>query len=142
MSIFKKIPLRVASLALVLVFCFSFIAPVADARGSLFIGNYTTSMSTGSNGNVTVWFQITGTGMMDQIGSTKVTIIENGTEIKTYHHTSTPGMMGYNKGFHGSSITYSGIPGRTYRAHVTYQCGKDGDWDNRSMGTNTVTAQP
>jgi len=98
-------------------------------------------MSAGSNGSVTAWFQITGTGSMDQIGATSVTIYENGSQVKTFSSTTTSGMMAYNTGFHGSSVTYAGTVGKTYSAYVSFQAGKNGDWDNRGMETNTVTAK-
>jgi len=77
---------------------------------------------------------------MDQIGAVTVTIYENGSLVKTYSSTTTSGMMAYNTFFYGSSITYPGTIGKTYYAYVTFQAGRNGDWDNRLMQTNTVTA--
>jgi len=141
MVITHKRLVRIASLALVIVLCFSVLAPIASAEGSAYITNYITSMTAGSGGKVTAWFQITGTGTMDEIGVTKVTIYENGTLIKTYLSTSTSGMMGNNTVVHAGSVTYSGTVGKSYYAHVTYKAGKDGGYDNRSVDTNTVTAK-
>jgi hypothetical protein len=133
---------RVISAALLLILFLSLFNTVAFAEeeGSPYIGHYSTSMSAGGNGNVTVWFQITGTGMMDQIGSTLIIILENGVAVRTYLNTNTSGMLAHNDFFHGNSITYAGVPGRTYSAFVVFQAGRNGGWDNRSMDTNTVTA--
>ena len=78
---------------------------------------------------------------MDEIGSTRIEIHENGTLVKTYLHTNTAGMMGYNKVMQASSVTYSGTIGKTYSAYVTFKAGKNGGWDNRNLSTNTVTAK-
>ena len=138
----KKATLRIFTFTLVLLFCLSCIAPLASAMpGSQYINSYSASMTAGSNGNVTIWFQISGTGTMDQIGSTTIEIYENGTRVRIYQHTSTSGMMAYNKLGHSGSITYSGVVGRQYRAHVTFQAGKNGGWDNRSVNSNIVTAK-
>ena len=141
MVISKIKALRKISVVLVLMFSFSLFAPFASAEGSPYIGSYTASITAGSNGSVTVWFQITGLGTLDEIGAISVTIYENGTLVKTYTHTNTSGMMGYNTFIHGSSITYAGTAGKNYYSYVTYQAGKNGLWDNRGMMTNTVTAK-
>lgn len=132
---------RVFSLVLAILLCLGILSTVASAEGSAYISNYVTNMAAGSSGKVTVWYQITGTEQMDEIGAIKIVIYENGTQVKTYKYTDTAGMMSYNIGIHGGGITYSGIVGKTYYAHVTYQAGKDGGWDNRSVDTNTVTAK-
>ena len=141
MTTSKKKALRVLSFILVLVSCLSLTTPLALAEGSLYISHYSVSMSAGSGGNVTAWFQITGTGNMDQIGAILVYIYENGTQVKTFSSSTTSGMMAYNTNFHGSSVTYKGTVGKSYSALVVFQAGKDGDWDNRSMSTNSVTAK-
>jgi len=141
MIITRKRTFKILSMALAFLLCLSLFSPIASAEGSLYISSYTVSMTAGSNGNVTAWFQITGTSAMDQIGAVEVALFENGTIVKTFYYTSTPGMMTSNKNFYGSSVTYSGIVGRTYSAYVTFQAGKNGDWDNRGMDTTTVTAK-
>jgi len=141
MNISRKKLLRMTSLALAVLLCLSFMTPFAVAEGSPYIGSYGGGMTTGSNGNVTVSFQITGVGKMDEIGSTKVVIYENGTSVKTYLYSNTSGMMGYNKTIHGSTVTYAGTVGKSYSAYITFQAGKDGDWENRGMSTNSVTAK-
>jgi hypothetical protein len=138
----RKRTIRSISAALLLMLCLSLAAPIAFAEeeGSPYIMHYTTNMTAGGNGNVTIWFHITGTGMMEQIGSTRITLYENGIPVRVYTSASTSGMMAQNNFSHGSSITYAGTAGRTYSAFVTFHAGRNGGWDNRSMDTNTVTA--
>ena len=84
---------------------------------------------------------VTGTGSMEQIGSTTITIYENGSLVKTYQHTTTSSMMGKNKIFHSGSVTYSGVAGNSYYAIVTFYAGKQGGGDNRTMTTSTIKAK-
>jgi len=113
---------------------------VPPGRGSIYISNYLAGMTTGSYGSVSVSYQITGVSTMDEIGSPKIEIYENGTLVKTYLYTNTTGMMSYNKIIHSGVITYSGTAGKKYYAYVTFKAGKNGGWDNRTLATNTVTA--
>jgi len=125
-----------------LMLCFSLFATAASAEeGSPYIGHYMASMGASNNGVVSITFQITGTGMMDQIGATRITIYENNVAVQTLVHTSTPGMMVNNHFIHANSYTYNGVIGRTYWARVTFQAGKGGDCDNRSLNSNSVVAR-
>ena len=135
-----KNTVRIASIFIALILCASLLAPVASARGSAYIVTYGGAMTAIGAGKVTASFSITGTGVMDEIGSTKITIYEDNKLVKTYLSTDTPGLMGYNKYYHSGTVTYSGTAGKTYYANITYKAGKNGDWDNRSLDTISVVA--
>ena len=138
----NKKTIRIISMTLLVVCCLGFAAPIASAEGSPYIGYYSAGMTAGSNGKVTVSFMITSSGStLDEIGATTVYLFENGVQIKTYSYTSTSGMMAYNTFFHGMDISYNGTIGKTYYAFVVYKAGSNGDWDNRSLTSNTVTAK-
>jgi len=132
---------RMVVIALSVIYCFCTFVPIASAEGSNYIHSFAAGMTAGSNGNVTVSFQVTCVSTMDEIGSTKIEIYENGSLVKTYLSTNTTGMMGYNKVSHGNTVTYAGTVGKTYDAHVVFKAGKNGGWDNRSLDTNKVTAK-
>jgi len=117
------------------------IVPLASARASNFINAYNASMSAGNNGNVTVSFNITGTGTMTEIGSTRIELRENGTLVATYLPTSTNGMIGKNRAIHSGTVTYKGVQGSTYRATVTFRAANSNGHDNRVLTTNTVAAK-
>jgi len=137
----KNKAIRLIAIALIIVFMTSITITVASARGSIYIEKYSCAISAGSNGKVTVSFSITGSSKMDEIGSTKITIYENGTLVKTYMSSNTTGMMGSGKVIHAGTVTYSGVKGKSYRAIVTFKCGKDGGYDNRLLETYSVTAK-
>ena len=141
MANYKTKPFRVLIFVLTILYCLSFTSVFASAEGSLYISAYGAYMSTGSSGNVLVTFQITGTGMMDEIGTTYIFLYENSSLIKTYTNTTTSGMLAYNKPAYANSITYSGTVGKTYSALVVFKSGVGGGYDNRSMDTNSVVAK-
>ena len=127
------------SLIVVLFACI--LAPIANARSSKYITAYSANMTASNNGNVTVAFSITGTGKMTEIGSTKITIYENGTLVKTYLSSNTTGMMGKDKATHSGTVTYTGVKGRTYMANVIFKSGNSSGSDNRNLDTNSVNAK-
>ena len=127
---------------LIVIMLFANIAiPIASARASHYIHSYSSNISAGTNGNVTVSFSITGTGRMTSIGSTRIEIRENGTLVATYIHTTTDGMMGSNAVIHSGTVTYKGVAGRSYSAIVSFRAGNNTGWDDRAMQTNTVIAK-
>ena len=136
----KKKALRLASLILVVFLTFSLLAPVAQARASLYIFSYSATIHTEGNGKVSVWFDITGTGTMEEIGAKTVTIYENNKSVFTYSFLADPSMMSYNKAFHCSSVTYSGVAGRSYYAVVSFWAAKQGGGDGRSVTTSSIIA--
>jgi len=137
----KERATRLVAVALIIALLSSITIVIASARESLYIKSYSANMTTGSNGKVTASLSITGFSKMDEIGSTKIEIYENNKLVKTYNSSSTSGMMGSDKALHTGTVTYTGVKGRTYKAIVTFKCGKGGGYDNRSATTTSVTAK-
>ena len=136
----KKTGLRFVALILAVMCCLSVIGPFASARGSLYIMTYSAGMAVRSGGKMIASFTITGTGKMDQIGALNLTVYEDGNLLTTYNYTTTSGMMQYNTFAVAKEIEFYGTPGKSYYCYVSYQAGKDGDWDNRGLKSNTITA--
>jgi len=140
MLLSKKIAFRMASLMLAVFLCLSLFSPVAQARSSDYIFSYAASMNPDGGGKVSVWFDVTGTGKMEEIGSTTITIYENGVLVKTFQYSTTPSMMAYNTAIHVSSVSYYGVAGNSYYAYVYFWAAKQGGGDSRSVKTTTITA--
>ena len=132
---------HILAVSIIVVFCVCILAPIASARSSHYISHYNANITAGNNGNVTVAFNITGTGKMTEIGSTQIVIYENGKSVRTYKSSTTTSMMGKDKVFHSGTVTYAGVKGRTYRANVIFKCGNSNGHDNRNIDTNSVTAK-
>ena len=141
MKTVSSITLRQTSLLLTICICLSCFSPVTQAtRNSNYISSYSAAPYAAGNGKVTIYFDITGTAKMDKIGSTLISIYENGLFVKSYSSTSTPSMIADDTNFHCSSVTYSGVAGRSHYAVVKLYAGKNGGGDSRTYTTKTITA--
>ena len=112
---------------------------------SSYIGRYDGYISPQGNGKVKIIFSITGTGTMDDLGITSITLYESEDNydwfaVKTYYSSSYSNLMGSNVGYHGSSVTYQGKAGCYYEAHICYYAGDETGGDTRQIYTTIVRA--
>ena len=135
-------------IALLLVF--SFLVPVyaqaaetesVQPRASAYLSTYGAYVYLPGNGEVQVYFNVTGTDDMDELGALSIAIYEstdseNWTWKKTFKHNTTSGMLSYNDDFHTGHVTYNGVVGRYYKALVCIWGGKDGQGDTRYFWTS------
>ena len=138
----------VRCLALLLVF--SLLVPVCaqaaetvsvQPRASFYLDSYGAYVYLPGNGQVQVYFDVTGTGYMDELGALSIRIYESTDGVtwtwkKTFTHDSTAGMLSYNDDFHTGHVTYNGVVGRYYKAYVCIWGGKDGQGDTRYFWTS------
>ena len=130
---------------LVLTLC---IAPVANAavQASEYLSSYIAYIYSEGGGDISIWFEVEGTGTMDEIGALSIRLQERSTSstewvnVKSYSFTNYPNMLGYNDNLYISSVDYSGKVGYSYRAEVTIWAGKDGGGDSRVITTSAVSA--
>ena len=110
-------------------------------HSSDFIRSYSAGMSAGNNGVMTVTFIITGTATMERIGATRIEIFENGRLVRTLTHTNNPEMMTNNAVIHTGTFTHQGVAGRTYHAVITFQAGRNGGFDVRTLQSLSAVAR-
>ena len=108
---------------------------------SAYLDNYGAYVYLPGNGEVRVYFNVTGTGYMDELGALRIELYEstdgvNWTGVKTFTHYSTSGMLSYNDNYHSGYVSYSGVAGRHYQAYVCVWGGKNGDGDSRYFWTS------
>lgn len=106
-----------------------------------YASNYLTSYSAyvyvTNSGQVQVWFDVMGTGDMDEIGSLKIYLYEssdnkNWTIVKTFLHESTSGMLFEDDYYVSSHVSWSGgSTSKYYKAYVCVWAGKNGSGDTR-----------
>ena len=116
-------------------------AETIQPRASAYLDNYGAYVYLPGNGEVRVYFDVTGTGRMDELGALSVRIYESTDGVswtwkKTFTHDSTSGMLAYNESFHANHVSYNGFRGRYYKAYVCVWGGKDGDGDTRYFWTS------
>ncbi len=136
---------RIAALLLAIVLLLPVSTMAAESRSSLYLDSYSAYVYPAGWGKVQVWFDVTGTNDMDEIGALEIQLYEskdntNWTWVKTFGYTGNPGMLGYDDFTHTGHIEYSGTIGRYYKAYVCVWAGKNGAGDSRYFWTSPKKA--
>lgn len=104
---------------------------------SYYLDSYSAYVYVTSSGTVQVWFDVMGTGDMDEIGSLKIMLYEstdgtNWTWVKTFLHDSTSGMLYEDDYYVSSHVSWAGgSTSKQYKAYVCVYAGKNGSGDTR-----------
>jgi len=134
-----KRTLRIA-ICLVLVFALvSSSVAYALTESNAYLSSWNGVVSVANNGTVTVNFGTHGTGCMDKIGASAISIYENGQFRMTYYAANplyTATMMGTNDYDFYGYVTYAGTKGNTYQAYITHYAELDGGHGTESMWTD------
>ena len=117
-----------------------------STRSSSYIWGTDASIEAGSNGKITIYFSVTGTDIMTQIGATTIYLYEDNGSIeklvKTFRSSDFSNMMNQNTSFHGDNVTYyDGIAGYEYRAEVYLKSANNSGSDTIMEPTGTVRAR-
>ena len=111
----------------------------AQPYASRYLSTYNTYICrVGTNGEIQIWFDVMGTGTMDEIGVLSIELYEvdsNGNEtwLKTYQHEDYSSMLIEDDWVHCSYVSYQGSTNKTYKAYVCIWAGKNGSGDTRYM---------
>lgn len=129
-------------LCLVIMFIFPATVSAATADSvmpcaSYYLDVYSAYVYVTDAGEVQVWFDVMGTGDMDEIGALSITLYEssdgiNWTQVKTFRHELIEGMLFYDDWAVSSHVSYpNGSSSKQYKAYVGIWAGKNGDGDTR-----------
>lgn len=119
----KKWPIHILAVLLCMVMLCSIPAHAVETRASDRIAYSTVTLSKASNGDLSVFFSVRATGLMEKIGATSVVIQRSSgsgwvTEY-TFNTSNTPTLLRDNKDRHSMVLTYSPLfTGMEYRAVV------------------------
>lgn len=119
----KKWPVRALLVLLCMAVLCSIPAYAVETRASDRIYYSTATLSKASNGDLSVFFSVQATGVMEKIGATSVAIQRSSgsgwvTEY-TFNTSNTPTLLRENKDRHSMVLTYSPLfTGVEYRAVV------------------------
>ncbi len=95
-------------------------------------------------GDISVEFDVTGTGIMDTIGAHRVTVFKMTGDspntahddlVATYYYTTYPGMMITDDFFYAGSIRLQVEPGYQYYAVIIFYATLDGGGDDMAFST-------
>lgn len=128
----------------ILILVVALVCPVGvnavEPRASDYLAMYSAYVYPAGWGKVQVWFDVDGTGYMDEIGALEIYLYEskdneNWTWVKTFEHQDYTDMLEYNDYTYMSHVEYNGTIGRYYKAYVCVWAGKNGDGDTRYFWT-------
>lgn len=146
----NSIAIRIIALFLVLSFVVPSTAHAATSNHvQPYASNYLTAYSAyvyvTNSGQAQVWFEVMGTGDMDEIGVLSILLYESTdgktwTRIKTFSHENYgTTMLAEDDWYVSSHVSTQGIKGRYYKAYVCFWAGKNGSGDTRYMWTSVAS---
>ncbi len=118
------------------------VAPCA----SYYLDAYNTYVCAMGGGELQIWFEVMGTGIMDELGTLSILLYEstdnaNWSYVDTFLHEDCPSMLLENDFHHMDYVPYYGaVKGRYYKAYVCIWAGKNGGGDSRYMWTPSERA--
>lgn len=104
---------------------------------SYYLDSYSAYVYVTTSGQVQVWFDVMGTGDMDEIGALRIVLYEssdnkNWSVVKTFLHDSTSRMLFEDDYYVSSHVSWSsGSASKYYKAYVCVWAGKNGSGDSR-----------
>jgi len=142
----KSVVVRFVALVLIAVMLLPMgVSAAVQPRASYYLDAYSAYVYAAGSGKIRVYFDVSGTGYMDEIGALSIKIYEstdnsNWTRVVTRTHDSTSGMLSYDDDYHSGYVTYSGVAGRYYKAYVCVWAGANDDGDTRYFWTSAKKA--
>lgn len=112
----------------------------AQPRASAYLWSYTSYICAMGNGDLEIWFEVTGTGTMADIGVLSIAVYEstdgiNFTWVGAFRFTDYPNMLWHDIYFCMDHVHYTGVPGRYYKALVQVWAGPEDGGDRRYIYT-------
>ena len=143
----KKCTLLVKLIAIVLIV--SLCTPIgaqaampetAQPMASAYLMSYTSYICAMGNGNLEIWFEVTGTGTWADIGVLLVSVYESTDNsnfywVESFRFTNSPNMLWHNDYISIDHVDYDGVPGRYYKAYVHIWAGPEDGGDGRYIWT-------
>ena len=105
---------------------------------SFYLTAYNTYICRVNGNEIQIWYEVLGTGDMDEIGVLSIKLYEssdntNWTRVKTFSHENYSSMLAEDDWYHCSYVSYQGSAGKYYKAYVCIWAGKNGSGDTRYM---------
>ena len=134
-------------IAVVICILFSFAIPMSVSattneeqvapRASYYLDAYSAYVYVTPSGEVQVWFDVMGTGDMDEIGALSILLYESTdgvhwTWVESFLHEDCDTMLFYDDWYISSHVSWSGgSTAKQYKAYVGVWAGKNGNGDTR-----------
>ena len=120
------------------------VAPLA----SDYLTSYTSYICHMGDGDLEIWYRVTGTGTQADIGVLTIMLYEssdqvNWTRVTTFMHYEHESMLAHDTWHHMSHVDYEGTEGKYYKAYVCIWAGdENNNGDSRYIWTPVEYAAP
>lgn len=137
--------LQCISLLLVMAMLMTIPAFAAGApKASYYFTRLSTYLEKTSGTTFDVWFDVTATGIMDEVGVSSIKIQRSSdksswTTVKTFLKENYSQMTDDNTAAHADCVTYTGTTGYYYRAKVTFYAENSSGTGEYVMYTSTIS---
>ena len=110
-----------------------------------YLTSYNSYVCAMGDGELEIWFSVTGDYYMDDIGTLTIILYESTdqttwTHVNTYTNGTHPNMLGHGVVRYNNYVSYQGVAGRYYKAYVTIWAGIGDNGDARYMWTTVERA--
>jgi len=142
-TVVRKRFLRLVSIAFVLTFFILTIVASASTYASKYISSATAIVTSEGDGKITVGYSLQATGLMTNLGATKIVIKDSSHNTVTTIRYTDPGyeyMMKSDSRGCINTVPYNGSKGTTYYAIVYFRAGNDTGYDTATYTTSSVKA--
>ena len=117
------------------------VMPMASA----YLAGYTAYVCAMGNGELEIWFEVTGTGFQEYLGVTTIFLYESTDNVNwywvdTFRHDDYEQMLLTNAWQNIDCVPYEGVAGRYYKAYVGIWGGPDDTGDARYIWTSSERA--
>ena len=107
---------------------------------SAYLTDYTAYICAMGDGDLEIWWEVTGTRTLADIGVLRVYLYEstdntNFEWVKTFTFTDYPNMLWHDTYISMDYVDYDGVPGRYYKAYVQIWAGPEDGGDTRYIWT-------
>lgn len=139
-----KKSVRIFSLVCALAMALSVCASAAEQRSSAYLSTYSAMLYAYEDGEVTVFLRATGTGLMDEIGATQITLYEAvGSGMfrtaKVYTSDEYPDMLCSGNQYCKVAARYNGTSGNRYYAIIKVYAADSTGSDTKTYTTAAIT---
>lgn len=105
-----------------------------------YLASYNAYICAMGDGELQIWFSVTGTDYWEYIGSLIIYLYEstdnnNWYWVETFLHEDNETMLAQNTFAHMNYVSYDGVPGRYYKAYVGIWAGPADSGDSRYIWT-------
>ena len=107
---------------------------------SAYLMSYTAYICAMGNGDLEIWWEVTGTRTLADIGVLTVFLYESTDNsnfywVKSFRFTDYPNMLWHNDFMCVDHVDYEGVPGRYYKAYIEIWAGPEDGGDVRYIWT-------